>query len=239
MELLPGPALGKVAKLGKATKVGRAVFRGAAKSAAFVGRAVAGVATWVGKGLRTIGGKIRRGLWLTAKGAEGGGKRAYYFLDEAENVWRAVPEEEAAAFVRCTNPCRLTEFGKAESRYTTEEIQQHILEQTGTTQASVGARALEETGVSSKFLQAVRAKHHVFVQQLRTWFKSKGINIDKYTIKLVADEHRLIHNEYRWNDIWKDFMKANPGASKRQVFAQMRAMLREYGLEGLPMVPYK
>jgi hypothetical protein len=113
-----------------------------------------------------------------------------------------------------------------------------ILEETGK-KVPVGARALEEIGISKKLLQAVRAKHHVFVQQLRRWFKSRGIDIDKYTIKLTADEHRLIHNEYRWNDIWKDFMEANPKASKRKLFAQMRTMLQEYGLEGLPIVPYK
>ncbi len=228
-----------VGKLAKATKIGRAAFRGGAKGLAFIKNAVAGAATFVGKGIGKVGGKLRRGLWIVAEGAgEAGGKKAYYFLDEAEDVWRAVPKEEAEAFIKCTNPCNLTKMGKAESQFTTEEIQQHVLEETGT-KVPAGERTLEEIGVSKKVLQAARAKHHLFVQQLRKWFKGKGLDIDKYTLKLAADEHRLIHNEYRWNEIWKDFMKANPKASKRQLFKQMREMLKEYGLEGLPIVPYK
>jgi hypothetical protein len=235
LNLLPHVPVGRLAKL---TRVGRVAFRAGSKGVQAIERAVAGAATFAGRGLRKVAGKLKRGLWVVTEGAsEVGGKKAYYFLDEAESVWRAVPEDEAAAFIACTK-CELTRLGKGESQFTTEEIQKHILEETGTT-VPVGTRALEETGVTSRALQAVRAKHHLFVQQLRKWFKSKGLDIDRYTIKLAADEHRLIHNEYRWNEIWKDFMKANPQASKREIFAQMRSMLADYGLEGLPIVPYR
>jgi len=121
LEILPGPALGKLAKLGKATRIGRAAFRGAAKGAQFVGKALAGAATFVGKGMRKIGEKFTRGLWIVAEGAgEGAGKKAYFFMDEADNVLRHVDEEEAVAFITCTK-CKLTGAGKGEVEVVTKE----------------------------------------------------------------------------------------------------------------------
>lgn len=37
--------------------------------------------------------------------------------------------------------------------------------------------------------------HYLFVQQLRKWFRARGIDIDQFTVRLSADEHRWIHNE--------------------------------------------
>jgi len=112
LELLPGPALSKATKLAKATRIGRAAFRGGAKGAKLLGKAISGTASFVGKGVGKVRGKLRRGLWLVSEGAgEVGGQKAYHFLDEAEDVWRAVPEEEAWEFVKCSK-CALTNDGK-------------------------------------------------------------------------------------------------------------------------------
>jgi hypothetical protein len=136
----------------------------------------------------------------------------------------------------------------AKAPFTTAEVQElmknwtirrQLLEETGK-QVSMGARALEETMVTARHLEKVRQHHHLLVRQLRRWFKRQapGLDIDRYTIKLSSDEHRWIHNEYHWNDIWKEFKNINPKATPKQIKAQMRAMLKEYGLEGLPIVPY-
>ncbi len=112
LELLPGPALNKATKLAKETRIGSAAFRGGAKGAKFLGKAISGTASFVGKGIGKVKEKLTPGLWLVAEGAgEAGGKKAYYFLDEAEDVWRAVPEEEAWEFIKCSK-CQLTPDGK-------------------------------------------------------------------------------------------------------------------------------
>jgi hypothetical protein len=116
-------------------------------------------------------------------------------------------------------------------------IRKQLLEETGK-QVPLGARALEETMVTARHLEKVRQYHHLLVRQLRRWFKRQGVDIDRYTIKLSADEHRWIHNEYHWNDIWREFMRNNQKATPVQIKAQMKAMLKEFGLEGLPIVPY-
>jgi hypothetical protein len=76
------------------------------------------------------------------------------------------------------------------------------------------------------------------VQQLRGWFKSRGVNIDDYTVALSADEHRWIHNEYEWNELWKDFKQKNPTASPDEIFAKLNEFTKAVGLEGLEIVPY-
>ena len=112
LNLLPHVPLGRLAKL---TRVGRIAFRAGSKGVEAIERAVAGAATFAGRGLRKIAGKLKRGLWIVTEGAsEMGGKKAYYFLDEAEQVWKAVPEEEAAAFIHCSH-CELTSAGKGEA----------------------------------------------------------------------------------------------------------------------------
>jgi hypothetical protein len=117
-----------------------------------------------------------------------------------------------------------------------KEIAKDIVHQT--TKAPLGAKAMEEAGVSSRALRKIDEYHHLLVQQLRKWFKSRGVMIDEFTIKLTADEHRWIHDEYKWNELWKDFRMKNPKASPEEIMAQMRALLKQVGLEGLDIVPY-
>ena len=124
--------------------------------------------------------------------------------------------------------------------FSSEEIQEHFVRENGQG-ATMGERAGAETqGVSARKLQAVYEKHHLLVRQLHKWFHDQlGFDIDKYTVKISGDEHRLVHNYYRWNDLWKDFMKQHPTASKAAIRAHMKTMMKNVGLEGLPIVPYK
>jgi hypothetical protein len=125
----------------------------------------------------------------------------------------------------------------SKSRYSQEEIAKEYLEEAGK-KVPAGERALQESGVVARQLRKVEEYHHLLVRQLRKWFRSRGIDIDRYTVRLSADEHRWIHNEYRWNELWKDFRLKNPNASVEEILAQMRALQKQVGLEGLEIVPY-
>jgi Domain of unknown function (DUF4157) len=112
LELLPGPALNKATKLAKATRIGRAAFRGGAKGAKLLGKAISGTASFVGRGIGKVRGKAKPGLWLVAEEVgEAGATKGYHFLGEGEDVWRAVPDTEAEQFIRCST-CRWTPSGK-------------------------------------------------------------------------------------------------------------------------------
>ncbi|WP_189192301.1 DUF2380 domain-containing protein [Streptomyces albiflavescens] len=128
-------------------------------------------------------------------------------------------------------------------RSTTEEILASHAEDTGalhyTGKDSSGIRALGESGVAERTARAAYEYHHLLVQELRKWFSERGIkNIDDYTVRLSSDEHRWIHNEYHWNEIWKDFKKANPKASVKAIEAQLETMMKKYGIDGLEIVEY-
>lgn len=124
----------------------------------------------------------------------------------------------------------------SKSRFTQEEIAKDIADETG--KVPTGERALEEAGVTARQLRKVEENHHLLVQQLRKWFRERGVDIDEFTVKLTADEHRWIHNEYKWNDLWKDFRLKNPTASPADILAKMGEFQRQVGLEGLEIVPY-
>lgn len=126
----------------------------------------------------------------------------------------------------------------SKSRYSDEEIAREYLREVGK-RVPQGERGLEELGVIARRLRTLRERHHLLVQQLRRWFEERGINIDRYTVKLTADEHRWIHNEYRWNELWKDFRLKNPNATEGEILAHMRKLMKRVGLQGLDIVPYR
>jgi RHS repeat-associated protein len=84
--------------------------------------------------------------------------------------------------------------------------------------------------------------HHVFSQQFRAWFASRGIdNIDDYLIPISAGLHRLkkfggIHTKLggNWNARWGQFIKDYPTASKQEIFDFARKLIGEFGLGGYP-----
>ena len=164
-----------------------------------------------------------------------------------------IPDSPAPANVlesRAIKPTELAAPPRAKgtpSRYKDPEIRKHLDEVRGPDvpgrddvlrPVELGKTALDETGMQVRTLQKVDQYHHLFVQQLKKWFKSKGINIDEYTVLLSADEHRWIHNEYRWNDLWKDYKRLNPQASADEIIAHLEDLKKQVGLEGLDIVPY-
>ena len=125
----------------------------------------------------------------------------------------------------------------SKSRYSDEELAKDYLKEIGQ-RLPTGERAAQEMGVLARSLRKVDEYHHLLVRQLQRWFKSRGVDINEFTVKLTADEHRWIHNEYRWNDLWKAFRLKNPKASPEEILAAMKEFQRKVGIEGLEIVPY-
>ena len=81
--------------------------------------------------------------------------------------------------------------------------------------------------------------HHLFQQEFREWFRARGINIDmqKYCVPLYRLSHKLLHGMYgakgfssNWNDDWRGFIMANPGATEQQSFGFMGFLRHKYGI---------
>lgn len=90
-------------------------------------------------------------------------------------------------------------------------------------------------------------RHHVLPQQFKSWFNKQGIkNIDAYTVEVSSQTHlKGVHGSGlgnlpgQWNQKWSEFIKTNPNASPSEIFNQAEGMLKQYGLEHLPYVPYR
>ncbi|MDF2788859.1 MAG: hypothetical protein K0S80_1957 [Neobacillus sp.] len=89
-------------------------------------------------------------------------------------------------------------------------------------------------------------KHHIYPQEFRKWFKKMGIDIDDYTIKLDTTTHlKGVHGngldimEGKWNKKWREFRERNSDASKSEAKKFAKKLLKEYGLDDLPIKPYK
>jgi hypothetical protein len=95
--------------------------------------------------------------------------------------------------------------------------------------------------------------HHIFpqVEKLQGWFASRGIDIHQYTVKLEAMIHlKGVHGSGgfvgpgnvvlpgHWNQLWVSFMEANPNATAKDIFQFAGALMDQFGLSGLPIVPY-
>ena len=94
--------------------------------------------------------------------------------------------------------------------------------------------------------------HHIFPQEFKNFFDPLGININDYTVGVYNgwEHQRGIHgrggvigpqNTFlpgRWNDRWANWIDNNPGATRNQVEQFAKKMLRDYGLDKLPVVPY-
>jgi hypothetical protein len=91
------------------------------------------------------------------------------------------------------------------------------------------------------------ADHHIFPQQFRDFFSSRGIDIHQFTITVEAQLTHLkgIHGNGnlgqfpgRWNSLWKSFIDKNPNASQKEIFQFAGKMLDEFKLGHLPIHPY-
>jgi uncharacterized lipoprotein (TIGR02269 family) len=85
------------------------------------------------------------------------------------------------------------------------------------------------------------AKHHVFPQEFKDWFKSKGISIHSWTIVIEKRIHEKIHQGDRggpWNAAWRQYIRANgPVANQQAIHLFAVQMLFRFDLSG-PVVPY-
>jgi len=96
--------------------------------------------------------------------------------------------------------------------------------------------------------------HHIFPQDFKQFFRGVGINVHDYTVALSENVHLSgIHgrggypfpNGYRgttpgnYNALWQAWIDANPGATRSEVVAFGRQMMRRFGLDGLPVVRYR
>lgn len=93
-------------------------------------------------------------------------------------------------------------------------------------------------------------KHHIFnkfrgfspaSQKYRDFFKKHGIDVDKYTVEIPEKMHtEFIHGrENNWTTRWKQWIDVNPNATTTEVYQFGGTLMDEYGLSGLPLVPYK
>lgn len=87
-------------------------------------------------------------------------------------------------------------------------------------------------------------KHHIFpqAQDLAEWFKGKGINIHQYTLPIPRHVHRRIHDTLprggEWNKAWREFVNANGGATKEEIFKHAGELIYRFQLLGGPIQKY-
>lgn len=89
-------------------------------------------------------------------------------------------------------------------------------------------------------------KHHIFPQQFRKFFASRGIDIDKHTLQIAQDTTHAkgVHGKGlgkmpgRWNQRWKEWMLKNPKATATEIYQFGGKLMDEYGLSHLPIVPW-
>jgi hypothetical protein len=100
--------------------------------------------------------------------------------------------------------------------------------------------------------EPILQRQHIFPQQFRQWFADRGIDVDEYTVALERQTHLAgIHGRGGfvgpgdamlpggWNDRWAAFIAANKNANAKAVFQFAGHLMDEYGLSGLPIVPYR
>jgi hypothetical protein len=98
----------------------------------------------------------------------------------------------------------------------------------------------------AKLLEAAKTqRHHVFPQQFRDFFAKRGVDIDEFTVPLTQGQHlQGVHGTGnalapgRWNQVWDDFIRANPNATAKEIYQQAGTMMDDFGLSGLPISPY-
>jgi hypothetical protein len=89
-------------------------------------------------------------------------------------------------------------------------------------------------------------RHHIFPQKFRDFFQARGVEIDKFTVEISQGKHLgSVHGKGdlitpgRFNQRWAEFIEANPNASAKEIYQFGGRLMDEYGLSGLPMVPYR
>jgi uncharacterized lipoprotein (TIGR02269 family) len=78
-------------------------------------------------------------------------------------------------------------------------------------------------------------KHHILPQAMQPWFEKRGIDIHKYTLMLLVEDHRRIHDGPRggpWNAAWRKFILEHPNATQEEIFRHAGELLFRFELVG-------
>jgi hypothetical protein len=117
----------------------------------------------------------------------------------------------------------------------------------------VTKKALEEGGGEeltakggTRLLEAAKIQqHHIFPRQFEDFFAKRGVEIDDFTVPLTRGQHlKAVHgtgdtlSPGRWNQVWEEFIRANPNATAKDIYQQAGRMMDEFGLSGQPIAPY-
>ncbi|MEZ4772743.1 MAG: FG-GAP-like repeat-containing protein [Bacteroidia bacterium] len=157
-------------------------------------------------------------------------------------------------------------LGKAGWRWivgSSPQTYQMTLQTTGSMAGQYLMESVEQTATKVPFVQMagqagvrggkvlleapkVMHKHHIFPQEFRRYFTNQGIaNIDDYTIQISKQTHlKGVHGKGlgnlpgKWNELWSEFISTNPNATPSEIFYFAEGLLKRFGLEHLPYIPY-
>jgi hypothetical protein len=85
--------------------------------------------------------------------------------------------------------------------------------------------------------------HHLFPQQLRTFFAGPGrnIDVDDFMMKIPENAHTRAPNgihtgkfENSWNGKWEAWTKKHPEATRQDCFKQLDKMKKDFEIENYP-----
>lgn len=86
--------------------------------------------------------------------------------------------------------------------------------------------------------QAVTTSDLEHQQPLRASGARLG-DIVHYLVRVSPELHRRIHTGRgfpgRWNDLWDEWIEANPGASARKIGRFASELLKDFGIDHLPI----
>jgi hypothetical protein len=91
-------------------------------------------------------------MWLVTEGGEAASKKGYYFMDEADDIWRAVDEDDAVEFITCSR-CNLTAAGKGEAPHAPTQA-----EAPKTSAVGEAAEAASRSDILSKLMKIDKTK---------------------------------------------------------------------------------
>jgi len=107
----------------------------------------------------------------------------------------------------------------------------------GTQSTPRNAAALADRGMRASNAYPRDPLHHVLPQEERAFFESKGINIDDFAVSISEGEHTATHT-MGWNKKWADWIKANQGAGKSEIWQFARKMMEDFKLNNRPFTKY-
>jgi len=93
-------------------------------------------------------------------------------------------------------------------------------------------------------------KHHIFnkfrgispaSQKYRDFFQQHGITVDDFTVAMPETLHKeWIHRAgNNWTTMWRQWIDENPNATTIEVYQQAGRMMDDFGINRLPLIPYR